>query len=485
MRREHRCDGLESALRFLTPAIVAVGVFATCGRNTLHTGTVSPSQTVKPPTPVAAHPDGTCDSGLAACPGDGAGFCFDLQAAPDHCGACGNACPPGVPCEDGACHITPCTSRITVKTLEVDPVQTMGYQVGVADFDRDGAIDLLLPTPNSVMIERGWTEMSKSRGVSLYRGQADGSFVIEDSFPAGFDSDYHSALAVADFNHDQIPDFVSGAAPGDIYLPPEQQTAMSVHLGNGDGTFRPAIDVRGAAAPGFVAVADLDGDGVLDLATVSYPAEAVTLWLGKGDGAFAAPQKLGVGGSPRHVMVADWNRDGILDLVANDSYLHVLLGAGQGKFAPTLDCGLTLCNGQGCPGAMPPLLADFDGDGNVDLATNNNLWLGMHDCNFTKAAAFHAPSDTAFPMAAADLNGDGALDLVVCAYQGALVDGVGYLPGDGHGKLGDIVPLDSLEVEHATCGRSFASAADFNGDGRLDLVVAGEFSVRIFMNTCQ
>jgi len=186
---------------------------------------------------------------------------------------------------------------------------------------------------------------------------------------------------------------------------------------------------------------------------------------------------------PTRVMVTDWNRDGIPDLVAIDWYVHVLLGTGQGGFAPVLDCGLTVCTAQGC--GTPPVLADFDGDGNVDLAANNNLWLGMHDCNVTKATAFRAPSDTAFPMAAADLNGDGALDLVVCAYQGALVDGVGYLPGDGHGKLGDIVPLDSLEVEHATCGRSVAFSADFNGDGRLDLVVAGEFSVRVFMNTCQ
>lgn len=73
--------------------ILAFGLAATgiaCGRNVLRTGVTAPP--VAPPLPTQAHPDGACDPGVNPCE-QAPGYCFDLQASPGHCGACGNACP--------------------------------------------------------------------------------------------------------------------------------------------------------------------------------------------------------------------------------------------------------------------------------------------------------------------------------------------------------------------------------------------------------
>jgi len=453
---------------------------AACGRNVLQTGKVTVGQTVTPPAPVPIHSDGTCDPGLETCPGDGAGFCFDLQSAPNHCGTCGTACAPGIPCENGQCRVTSCASRLTMRTLKIDRSPAYNLQIGIADFDRDGAVDILIPSPNSVMAATGWSP-GDDRTASVYRGQADGTFTVSASFPAGEETVNGMLgvpLAVGDLNHDQIPDLVLGAVVKGALEPLAQRAAMSVHLGKGDGTFGQTIDVLGGTIPGFIAVADLDGDGTLDLATADTPREAVTVWHGKGDGTFAAPRDLEIAGTPRSVMVADWNHDGIPDLLAADGYLHVLLGTGQGDFAPVLDCGLTL--NSPVSGGEAPVIADFDQDGVVDLATNNTVLLSMHDCNFTRRTTFPVPDDTAFPFAAADLNGDGALDLAV-----SFCDGVGYLPGDGHGNFGDLVTLAGGEDVHPQCWPATGYSADFDGDGRLDLVVGNEYSIRVFMNTCQ
>lgn len=465
------------------PAALALGSLAlgvACDRNVLHTGSVAPVQTVAPPVPMATHSDGTCDSGLQTCPGAGAGFCFDLQTAPDHCGSCDNACPLGTPCQNGQCRGVACTTRVTVKALRVNGSPAWRYQVGVADFDRDGELDLLIPTSRMV-IANGAGGPFEETSASVFRGQGDGTFVVATSFPAAEnpkDSIPTFPLAVADFNRDQIADVVVGAVSGGVDASTVDRAAMVVHLGNGDGTFGPGIDVVGGSVPGFIAVADLDGDGTPDLATVGTPNEAVTVRHGNGDGSFGPPRDLEVGGTPTYVSVTDWNSDGVPDLIATDTYVHLLYGTGGGSFAPVLDCALNMLAPTGEPG--PPVLGDFDHDGLVNLVSNNSLLMGMHDCNFTRQTTFHVSYASAMPMAAGDFNGDGATDLAV-----AVCEGVGYLAGDGHGNLGNLVMLGDLDAEHPQCNGTTGMAGDFNGDGRLDLVVAGLYSIRVFMNTCR
>ena len=180
------------------------------------------------------------------------------------------------------------------------------------------------------------------------------------------------------------------------------------------------------------------------------------------------------------VTVADWNSDGIPDLVVTDAYIHVLLGKGQEQFAPAMDCGLGLA-------APAPILADFDRDGTVDLVSGNTVLFGMHDCNATRLATYPAGYNRAKPLTAADLNGDGVPDIAFSSDDGTRgLPSIGYLPADGHGNFGSPVILGDIWDSKDTLSGNYpnAYAADVNGDGRLDLLVANQSSIIVFLNTC-
>ena len=330
----------------------------------------------------------------------------------------------------------------------------------------------------------------------MYRGNGDGTFVAEQSYPAGVEgfsgvAGETSPMVAADLNLDQIPDIVMRApAPPAPYVMPDTAATIIARLGNGDGTFGPEIGLVAGIGPVSIAVADVDEDGKPDLIVITDQGTSVvtdqgtrlSVYHGNGDGTFSDRQDLVVDAAPRStVSVADWNSDGIPDLVVADDYLHVLLGTGQGKFAPTMDCGLGLMDSIENGIKPPPIIADFDRDGMVDLVSGNTVMFGMHDCNATRRVAYHASYDSALPLTAADLNGDGVPDIAF-----AFWDGIGYLPSDGHGSFGSPVILGNLDDPQNLLdpGMANAFAADVNGDGRLDLIVANQISIRAFINTC-
>jgi hypothetical protein len=476
--------------------VVVLTAWSACGRGVLHTGATTGTLPSAPSVPAPVHDGGTCDPGLVTCPGRDPGYCFDLQSSPIHCGACGNACALGIPCEAGQCRAVSCTSHVSVRRLRVDYGFGGHFQIGLADFDRDGAIDMVTPMPTSV---RGdflasnpdpSTWNSYFDNATVFHGNGDGTFAVGESFPAGItglvgDSDANQSFSMvaADFNRDQVPDIVYRAVPpSDSLVPAEAQLTVAVRLGNGDGTFGPEIGLAAGRNPSSIAVADFDGDGVPDLVSISSQATRLSVYHGDGDGTFSGRQDLTVGGRPRVVTVTDWNSDGILDLVAADDYVHILLGLGRGGFAPALDCALSLAD-WAMGGARPaPVIADFDQDGVVDMVGANAVWFGMHECNATRVVTFHSAYNTAMPLTAADLNGDGVPDLVFVSWQG-----VGYLPSDGHGGFGEPVILGDLDDPQgrAQPDPTNAFAADVNGDGRLDLIVATQISIRVFLNTCK
>ena len=148
---------------------------------------------------------------------------------------------------------------------------------------------------------------------------------------------------------------------------------MSVLLGNGDGTFRPAQDFEAGRGPNAVAIGDFNGDGGQDLAVAEYGAypqrgNTMSILLGNGDGTFRRAASLPGRAGPSYVAAGDFNRDGRTDLAVsnyNDSNVSILIGNGDGTFVRA---------GTVPVGAAPWFIVvdDFNGDQMPDLAVTGH-----------------------------------------------------------------------------------------------------------------
>ena len=291
-----------------------------------------------------------------------------------------------------------------------------------------------------------------AEAVTVLLGNGDGTFTVKSS-PAVPESVV--GIATGDFNGDGIPDLLVNLGAGN-------PGSFMVLLGKGDGTFtaKPYFHAgNDASFPFSFALGDFNADGILDLAIANSGNSTVTVLLGNGDGTFAAKSSTDVGNSPVAITVADFNGDGILDLATANyggNTVTVLLGNGDGTFSAgsTADVGSE-------PWSI--VAGDFNGDGIPDLATGNQgdntvtVLLGQGNGTFTTAST---PNVGSLPISIAvtDLNGDGISDLAVAFQNGAAVL---FSNGNGTFTVQAIPTLGSLP--------SSLVVADFNGDGAPDL----------------
>src|SRR5262249_32255482 len=138
-------------------------------------------------------------------------------------------------------------------------------------------------------------------GVTLLPNNGDGSFGEPKQLTTGYGV---SAVAVADLDGDGIPDIASANSDGTV----------SVLRGSRDGSFQSPTRYTVGASPGAVAVADVNGDGEPDLVVARYflfsKQPGVSVLLNTGDGTFAPPQPLDTGLAPTALAVGDVNADG-------------------------------------------------------------------------------------------------------------------------------------------------------------------------------
>jgi hypothetical protein len=304
------------------------------------------------------------------------------------------------------------------------------------------------------------------------------------------------AVVSADFNADGKLDFAvanrGDASTGNL-------GGVAVLLGHADGTFASAIPVDAGKNPVSIAVGDFNRDGKLDLVVADAgdrPNGVVSVLLGKGDGTFQPPTAVSVGHEPLAIAVTDFNGDGKLDLAVSDfgntmpgdfGGVYVLLGRGDGTFEPAV-----LTNAGENPVSL--VAADFNGDGQMDLAVANqhdpstidhggvSVLLGNGDGSFHPALFFGI---SVFPtsIAAGDLNGDGKPDLVLSSFSsifGLSSNVLNAMIGDGTGNFSShSFIVQKTKRSAAGVFPLSVAIADFDGDGKADVAEINGKSVSI------
>ena len=286
--------------------------------------------------------------------------------------------------------------------------------VAVADVNGDGKPDIIVANKCA----SGTNCNSGTGSVGILLGNGDGTFQAAATYNSG--GVFAVSLALADFNGDGKTDLAvahSAGADNSCCNSP----ALGVLLGNGDGTFQPAI-MYGKGGETSVAVGDVNGDRSQDLVVTSFAdpgVDGVEIFLGNGNGTFQAPVVYDTGAPfPYRVAIADLNGDGKLDLVVDhtvsdarlDSLLGILLGRGDGTFqAPVIyDSGVNP--------AVSVAVSDVDRDGRPDLLVAGDSGLGVllgnSDGTFQPALTYGSGGQLATSVLAADVNGDGKPDLV-------------------------------------------------------------------------
>jgi len=325
--------------------------------------------------------------------------------------------------------------------------------VSARDLDGDGHVDLVLTNHRYVGPYDGEV-------VSLL-GRGDGTFSPAQGSFAGT---YPSYAQLGDFNSDGRPD---------VLVTNGYDEGVSIVLGDGHGTFGNRMVIP--TPPVYsTAVGNFNQDGTDDLVIVH--STSIEVRLGQGDGTFAPP--LVIDGIQQFTsgfltLVLDFNGDGRLDLALTSTMpgpqvdLVLLPGLGDGTFGPPI-------RNRRPRSGVTAVAGDLNGDGRDDMALIED-----HDVVILLSSGDGSVTETdrrtffnwAYPVAIADMDGDGKPDLIVGGDrgfpgEGPGFDGVTVFQGRGDGTFGP--PRDF----GAGDGPSSIATADFDGDGRLDVATA-------------
>jgi uncharacterized protein (TIGR03437 family) len=291
-------------------------------------------------------------------------------------------------------------------------------------------------------------------------------FTLGGTFPGGTSAPDYSqvstTIVVADFNGDGKADIITANG-----------TTLLLLLGDGTGNFSPAPG--GPIAPGgyvaAIALGDVNGDGNPDL--IASSTSGTTVLLGNGAGGFVngsgiVPSNFHAGGNL--ITLADFNGDGKLDLITYSNGSSSLFpGDGKGAFGPFQPSPLS-----NDPAIASVVAADFNGDGKTDVAylpipnTNGGpgeVFSGDGTGRFLRVFDFRPLYPMGVPSAAADFNGDGKTDILTIGsfgnnFQSQVWSWTGNTSNTLTAFSSTLSSIQDLPI--------YVITGDFNGDGKID-----------------
>ena len=309
-----------------------------------------------------------------------------------------------------------------------------------ADFNNDGLPDLAAANFGAAVGSIGINLNARSAPFSTQ------SELQTPGLPAG-------GVLAADLNRDGAADLLA------IVAQPLGETAFCIAINNGSGAFNtPQCNAAGKNASAPV-IADLNGDGAPDLAFFRAPEHDVFTMIGLGNGTFRAGPQFAVE-KPTAIVAGDWTGDTALDLVIYSSTgtLTLARGTGGANFAKVTGMSAPL-------GGVYLAAGDLNRDGRRDLAligSNNLLYVLLANAtSFDASTGYPFPSGTSLRrLQLGDADGDGNLDVWVTAQQGVWI---ATTEANGHLVMPAVPAVSGVAEDFAL--------ADFNADGRLDIVI--------------
>jgi len=312
---------------------------------------------------------------------------------------------------------------------------------------------------------------STATGISVRIGVGNAIFNAPVDYPTGTGA---SNIVARDINGDNKPDLAVGHGSG---------SNVSILINQGNGTYAQKVDYTPGMNPVSLALEDVNGDNLRDLIVGS--SNRVTVQLNQGSGTFGNAVNY-IMGSHSQVAALDFTGDGLKDLIVapganGTNTLGTLINQGNGSFVPGANISVA---------TVPSRVAtaDLDGNGKIDLALSyvNNSSLGVLLNGGNGTFSIHNVPDVLgydlSDIAAADLNGDGLVDILgaVSPISGGPQPFVLVNAGTGASY--------AKELRATTAGCcTFVSnilAADFNGDGYNDFVYHYGGTTYFHLSTC-
>jgi hypothetical protein len=308
---------------------------------------------------------------------------------------------------DGAGHF----GARTYRSLGSQP-----YEITIADFNEDGISDVAAACQSNIAICMG-TSTGELSAPSFVGGQ-------------------EKYVRAADFNRDGHADLIATNSHAGY----EFGSEVAVFLGQGDGTFTALPTFYAGYRPTNIAVGEINGDGIPDIAVANLGDPSIACFLGRGDGTFVADSVMLGTWSPS-LEFADLDGDGNQDLVAlmpSQACVRVWPGPGAGRGGPFLDFGTRSLSSQ-------VRLADLDRDGRVDLVVEHEGH-GIFDVLSNRSP--NAPTPVLVSLVEAQVSA-GHVRLIWRSEQAVLTSAhVERSSGSGWQEVGPIRLEDSGQVRY-------------------------------------